>query len=179
MNAQRLAGIADFRLVTADLDRLRRFYCHVLGFAATGPVEPISGEEMALLGVPGAGRRQRLKIGNQTLAVDEFEVAGRPYPEDSNAASPWFQHLALVVIDIGVAYGSLRHIELISEGGPRYLPPSSGSVHAFKFRDPDGHPLELLQFPKSDVPPAWKDREPIPGQLAVGIDHSAISVGSL
>ena len=178
MNAQRLAGIVEFRLVTADLDRLTHFYRDVLGFAAKGPVESIAGEEMALLGLPGAGRRQQLKVGEQTLSIDEFELAGRPYPKDSNAASPWFQHLALVVVDIAVAYGSLRHVAPISDGGPQHLPPSSGSVHAFKFRDPDGHPLELLQFPESNVPPAWKDKAPVPGQLAVGIDHSAISTGN-
>ncbi len=65
MNSQRLAGIVGFHLVTADLDRLTRFYRDVLGFAAAGSVEPIGGEEMVLLGVPGAGRRQRLKIGEQ------------------------------------------------------------------------------------------------------------------
>ncbi|MGI4796782.1 MAG: VOC family protein [Janthinobacterium lividum] len=179
MTVQRLSGIVGFRLVTADLGRLTRFYRDVLEFATAGLVEPIGSEEMALLGLPGIGRRQRLEIGEQTLSVDEFEVAGHPYPLESNAASPWFQHLALVVPNIGAAYGRLRDIAPITQGGPWHLPPSSGSVHAFKFRDPDGHPLELLQFPESGTLPAWKGRAPVPGQMALGIDHSAISVGDL
>lgn len=179
MDAQRLEGVAGFRLVTANLDRLTQFYRDVLGFTATGQAEPIDGGEMALLGVPGTARRQRLSIGEQVLAIDEFAVAGRPYPESSTAASPWFQHLALVVGDVVEAYGRLRHISPISEGGPQHLPPASGSAHAFKFRDPDGHPLELLQFPPNGAPRAWKDRGAVPGQLAMGVDHSAISVGNL
>jgi catechol 2,3-dioxygenase-like lactoylglutathione lyase family enzyme len=50
----------------------------------------------------------------------------------------------------------------ISRRGPQRLPASSGGVTAFKFRDPDGHPLELIRFPDGDNAPR--------------IDHSAISV---
>lgn len=179
MTTQRLTGIAGFRLVTSDLDRLAQFYRDVLGFVSQGPEEPIDAKEMAVLEVRGVGRRRRLGIGEQALAIDQFEVAGRPYPAESSASSPWFQHLALVVTDIDMAFGSLRDIAPISEGGPQQLPPSSGSARAFKFRDSDGHPVELLQFPPDDVPPAWKGRQPAAGQLAVGIDHSAICVASL
>ena len=56
------------------------------------------------------------------------------------------------------AYGCVP----ISHGGPQLLPPATGSVTAFKFRDPDGHPIELIHFP---------DRLSGPG-----IDHTAIAV---
>ncbi len=36
----------------------------------------------------------------------------------------------------------------ISRGGPQVLPPSTGGVIAYKFRDPDGHPLELINSPR-------------------------------
>ena len=54
------------------------------------------------------------------------------------------------------------------------LPESSGGVTAFKFRDPEGHPLELLAFPTHRTPPRWQAAAH-PG-LFLGIDHSAISV---
>jgi hypothetical protein len=47
-------------------------------------------------------------------------------------------------------------------------------VTAFKFRDHDGHPLELLAFPEGRVPG--------PGRTAngtgpfLGVDHTAIAV---
>jgi catechol 2,3-dioxygenase-like lactoylglutathione lyase family enzyme len=86
-----------------------------------------------------------------------------------------FQHLAVVATDIRQAYQRLLGVEgwsPISNGGPRRLPLSSGGVTAFKFRDPDGHPLELLAFPPDRTPHGWKtDRG-----LFAGIDHSAIVV---
>jgi catechol 2,3-dioxygenase-like lactoylglutathione lyase family enzyme len=47
-------------------------------------------------------------------------------------------------------------------------------VTAFKFQDPDGHPLELLAFPEHGVPPDWTERSAY--GIFLGIDHSAISV---
>jgi catechol 2,3-dioxygenase-like lactoylglutathione lyase family enzyme len=62
----------------------------------------------------------------------------------------------------------------ITQGGPQRLPESSGGVTAFKFRDPDGHPLELLAFPAGNTPPRWQ--EPRHREIFLGIDHSAICV---
>ncbi len=175
MAATHLERILGFRLVTQDLVRLGRFYDQVLGFAVHGE-QAVSSDEMDLLGLEGSGRRLRLHIGGQALEIDQFERAGRSYPVDSTAASLWFQHLALVVPDVEAAYARLRDSAPISTGGPQHLPPASGGASAYKFRDPDGHPLELLQFPKDNVPPTWRGRAPEPGQIAMGIDHSAISV---
>jgi catechol 2,3-dioxygenase-like lactoylglutathione lyase family enzyme len=62
----------------------------------------------------------------------------------------------------------------ITSEGPQHLPARSGGVTAFKFRDPDGHPLELLAFGTHNVPPRW--RTVAGGNPCLGIDHSAISV---
>ena len=172
----RLAAIAGFRLVTADLPRLSSFYRDVLGFAADGAEEAIGGEEVRLLGLHGSGRRQALRLGSQSVAIEQFDPPGRPYTSDGNAASLNFQHLALVVTDMAQAYQRVREAAAISEGGPQHLPVSSGGVHAYKFRDPDGHPLELLQFPDGSRPQAWRGKSAKDGQIGLGIDHSAISV---
>ena len=176
MNSQTVRRIRGFRLITADLPRLARFYREVLGCAPDGDAQPIPAEEMAVLALPGRGERQRLRLGAQSLALERFDTPGRPMPARGTAASLWFQHLALIVPDIAAAYARLRDMTPISLNGPQHLPPPTGSVTAFKFRDPDGHPLELLQFPAADVPQAWQGRRAAPGQIALGIDHSAISV---
>ncbi len=173
---QTLQAVAGFTLVTADLPRLVRFYRGVLGFALHGADAPIGDGEMALLGLSGAGRRQMLSLGDQTLWIDQFEHTGRAYPADGDAASLWFQHLALVVDDMHGAHARLRGTAPISQGGSQQLPSASGGVQAFKFRDPDGHPLELLQFPGGGTPRAWRNRRRLDGQIGLGIDHSAISV---
>jgi catechol 2,3-dioxygenase-like lactoylglutathione lyase family enzyme len=174
--AQKLEAIAGFGLVTADLPRLVGFYCAVLGFAAHGDDTPIDVAEIALLGLSGLGRRQVLSLGRQILSIDEFEQPGRSYPTHGDAASLWFQHLALIVPDIHEVYARLRDITPITQGEPQQLPRSDGSVLAFKFRDPDLHPLELLQFPAGKMPESWRGRVTLNGQIGLGIDHSAISV---
>lgn len=176
MSDPALEAIAAFALVAADLAGLVRFYRDVLGFALHGGATQIDPAEIALLGLSGAGRRQILGLGDQILWIDQFEPAGRSYPADTDAAALCFQHLALVVDDIHAAHGRLRDATFISQGGTQRLPASSGGVQAFKFRDPDGHPLELLQFAPGDAPAAWRNRRRAARQIGLGIDHSAISV---
>ena len=176
---QHLSAIAGFRLVTADLPRLSRFYQDVLGFATDGPEETITRDEIHLLGLHGSGLRQALRLGAQSLAIEQFDPPGCPYPVNGNAASLSFQHLALVVIDMAADYQRVRGAAAISTGGPQHLPASSGGVHVYKFRDPDGHPLELLQFPDGSRPQAWRGKSAIAGQIGLGIDHSAISVSNV
>ena len=53
----------------------------------------------------------------------------------------------------------------ISTHGPERLPPNTGSVTAFKFRAPEGHPLEFIETPDDTA-----------RTLFERIDHSAISV---
>ena len=173
---QVLSTIAGFRLVTADLAGLSNFYLDVLGFKADGPAQAISFAELGVLGLGGSGRRLALRLGAQTVVIEQFDPPGRPMPADGNAASLFFQHLALVVADMGPAYQRVRGATPISEGGPQALPASSGGVQAYKFRDPDGHPLELLHFPGGSGPRAWHGKSPAAGQIGLGIDHSAISV---
>jgi len=57
----------------------------------------------------------------------------------------------------------------ISQDGPQTLPPVDGSVRAWKFRDPDGHPLELLWFPPGGGRAVWRGHPP--GAVFLGIDQ--------
>jgi catechol 2,3-dioxygenase-like lactoylglutathione lyase family enzyme len=165
----RLTAIVAFRLVTSQPQRLVVFYTG-LGFAA-GDAEPIPAAEMALLGLHGGGSRRTLRLGDQRVELDCFDNPGRPYPPDVTGADSRFQHLALVTDDAAAAWSRACALgaTAISVGGPVTLPAASGGVTAIKFRDPEGHPLELLQFP--DGPSA--------GSGLLGIDHSAISVTDL
>ena len=158
-------SIDAFRLVTPDPGHLARFYA-ALGFGI-GDERPIAADEMAMLGVAGRGTRLPLTCGDCRIELDWFEVGGRPYPADTAAADTLFQHFALVTADAAVDWSRalVAGAQPISRDGPVTLPKAAGRVTAVKFRDPDGHPLELLQFP---------DGEGSTG--VVRIDHSAISV---
>ena len=155
----RLVRIA---LNVSDLKALTRFYVEALGFEAVAPVEH-DARLAALLSVERV-RTARLRLGGEEIELCESEPPGEAYPVDIGAADCRFQHCALSTPDIATAYARLSPFRprLISEGGPVRLPSASGGATAFKFRDPDGHPLELIQFSEPKPP---------------GIDHSALVSG--
>lgn len=168
MNA-RLTAIAAFRLTTTVPERLARFY-ESIGFTV-GQAVSVPPAEMTLLGLAGGGIRIALSIGEQRIELEAFDRAGRPYPQNATAADLCFQHFALVTPDAAAAWERARaHGAIpISIGGPVTLAASAGGLTAVKFRDPEGHPLEFVQFPTA---PESGRR----GEWLSGIDHSAISV---
>ena len=170
----RLQRIHAFRLTSAEVDRLACFYVQALGFNA-GPGHPIPPDELALLGLAGSGYRIPLRLGNERLDLDAFDPPGRPYPGDAIAADLVFQHLALATSDAAAAWERAQQCGAtsLSVRGPVTLPQSAGGVTAVKFRDPEGHPLELLQFP-AGANELW-----CPGHGVLGIDHSALCVGDV
>lgn len=159
-----------------DLGAAEAFYRDALGFTTVEAARALGSEEADLLGVPGV-RVSSLTIGlgEQRIGLLDFDPPGAPYPSDSTASDLWFQHCALVVTDMEAAYGRVSQFAIapVSIGGPQHLPPNTGGVRAFKFRDPFGHPLELLWFPPGGGDPVWHTRG---GALFRGIDHTAIAV---
>ncbi len=159
-----------------DAAAVAAFYMRAFGFARwRGPRADTALAE--LIGIAGgAAEVTLLRLGDETIALAQTTPCGRPYPADVPGWDLLFQHFAIVVSDMAAAYAALRAVSgwtAISTGGPQLLPPSSGGVTAYKFRDPEGHPLELLAYPADAVPAHWANRK---SGLCLGIDHSAISV---
>jgi catechol 2,3-dioxygenase-like lactoylglutathione lyase family enzyme len=156
--ARRLARI---EMVCSDPEVLGGFYQAAFGFRLTPAIGGLA-----------------LRLGSQAIRLIRAEPGGRPYPAGIAGWSPLFQHIAIVVADMAPAYAHLATLpgwKPISTSGPQRLPASSGGVSAFKFRDPEGHPLELIAFPPHAVPPQWQTASQ---DVCLGIDHSAISVSS-
>lgn len=152
--------ILRFELVVSDLTRAERFYVDGLGFnvADRGETDP----EMAALLHGARIRFVELRRGGQTLMLQAFEPPGARYPADATSSDQLFQHFAIPVVDMDASYARIQAMHPISiSKGPQRLPARSGGAVAYKFRDPDGHPLELIQFPDNHDD---------------GIDHSAIVV---
>ncbi|MFC6790265.1 VOC family protein [Methylobacterium komagatae] len=165
-------AIVRFDRTVADLDRTEAFYRDHLGFVRKGAPKPVPPAEAEALDV--SGRRLRMRLGAQHVTFVQPDAPGAPYPAEADATDPVFQHLAIVVRDMEAASAGLSATP-ISRDGPQVLPPSTGGVIAYKFRDPDGHPLELIQFPGGKSARRWADA---PGMF-LGIDHSAITVSDL
>lgn len=146
-----------------SLPHAASFYT-AIGFTPAGPAQdnPALAACLQLSGI----RSQFFNLGAQSLELTQCDPAGAGYPADARGNDLCFQHIALLTSDIAAAAARAlaAGATAISNGGPQQLPPEAGGVIAFKFRDPEGHPLEYLQFP-----------EPRPA----GYDHSAISISNI
>ena len=148
-----MTSIIRISLNVANLARSQKFFTDLLGFR----------KSRVPAFAPPSAQSCVMALGDQAVELVEHHPHGAPYPPGSTACDLWFQHFAIVTADMPATYARLQKAGAtpISNGGPQMLPPEAGNVIAYKFRDPDGHPLELLQFPSNNT---------------VRIDHSAISV---
>lgn len=165
----------------ADMDRSVEFYSRVLTFEKDSDTE-VAGDELEhLFGVFGSRARiVRMRLGGETIELVQFLAPrGRPIPIDSHSNDLWFQHFAIIVSDMDRAYAILRknNVEHASSG-PQRLPDwnkIAGGIEAFYFKDPDGHPLEILHFPAGKGDPKWQGKT---DRVFLGVDHTAIAVSS-
>ena len=161
-----------------DMDAVLEFFTTVLAFEKVSDDEIIGDDFEALLGVFGLRARVvKLELGTETATLTQFLAPrGRPIPVDSRSNDGWFQHMAIVVSDMDAAYKRLRNHKVEhASAGPQTLPdwnPSAGGIKAFYFKDPEGHVLELLEFPKGKGVDRWQKKD----RLFLGIDHTAIVV---
>ena len=176
-----------------------QWYAETLGFVAQD-YESFSGDWLAeLLTLPAPTiERSRLSLGQETLELWQFnsqEPAGQreaqnwpaPCPAGNDAA---FQHICIVTRDLHQAYAKGANRAKQISSAPQRLPdwnPGAGGIWAVKLQDPDGHPLELLQFPPGKGDQRWqqspttktvpgRDEEDPSSNLCLGLDHTAISV---
>jgi len=167
-------------ITVADLARAEAFYAEGLGFVPDDEAIIDDPQWARLMGLPSTATAcsLRMRLGAQEVELVAFDPPGRPYPDIRAANDRWFQHIAIVVDDIESVAARLERLSAvpISIGGPQLLPANTGGVTAFKFRDPEGHPLELLHFPSGVGDAAWHLRE---GLQPLGYDHSAIVVNDV
>jgi len=181
MNNVQVQRIRAIGLTVADVDRSLDFYTQALGFELVSDVTVEGQNYSDLEGVSGAKIRiVTLQLGDELIELMEYpNVKGKPIPSDSQSNDLWFQHMAIVVSDMDRAYTHLRSfpIQPISVE-PQTIPPgneASAGVRAFKFKDLDGHDLELIWFPPDKGQDKWHQNN---HRLFLGIDHSAIAIAN-
>lgn len=175
----RIRSVGPVLITVSDMDRSINFYSRVLTFEKTSDTE-IAGDEVEhLFGLFGTRiRLVRMTLGEESIELVEFLAPrGRPIPDDSRSNDLSFQHIAIIVKDIDRAYRVLRdnHVEHASSG-PQRLPDwnkNAAGIQAFYFKDPDRHPVEILEFPDGKGDPKWHRPD---NRLFLGIDHTAITV---
>jgi catechol 2,3-dioxygenase-like lactoylglutathione lyase family enzyme len=179
--ASPLASAVDSVDITvSDMDRAVEFYTRVLSFEKVRETE-VAGETYENLeGVFGVRMRvARLQLGDEFIELTEYLAPkGRPITAGARSNDRSFQHIAIIVSDMDKAYAWLRQNKVEqASSGPQRLPNwnrNASGIKAFYFKDPDGHPLEILQFPPDKGAEKWHRPS---AKLFLGIDHTAIVVG--
>ncbi|MEH2424989.1 MAG: VOC family protein [Nostoc sp.] len=178
VQVQRIRAIG---LTVTNCDRSLDFYTQALSFELVSDITVEGQDYSDLQDVTGAKIRiVTLRLGNELIELMEYlNIKGKPIPSDSQSNDLWFQHLAIVVSDLDRAYAQVRSfpIQPISIA-PQTIPPdneASAGVRAFKFKDPDGHDLELIWFPSDKGQDKWHQNS---NRLFLGIDHSAIAISN-
>ncbi|MGL4964362.1 MAG: VOC family protein [Inquilinus sp.] len=176
--AQLVKAVDAVGITVGDMDRALAFYTGVLTFAVVSDQEVAGPEWERLTGVSGARLRvARLRLGSEAVELIQYLTPpGRPIPADSRSNDRWFQHIAIIVSDMDRAYALLRQNKVrYASTEPQTLPSwnlKAAGIRAFYFKDPDGNPLEILQFPPGKGLPRWQAKQ----RLFLGIDHTAIVV---
>jgi len=161
------------------MDRSVEFYTRVLDCRVVSDEQAGGASYDSLEGLTGTRLRVvRLQLGDEYLQLTQYlSPPGRPAPPDARSNDRWFQHVAVIVSDMDSAYARLRRFKVTEvSAGPQLLPktiPNAAGIRAFYFKDPDGHPLEVLQFPPDKGNSKWHEPS---DRLFLGIDHTAIVV---
>jgi len=178
-SAGAIRAVEAIGMTVGNMERSIAFYSDVLSFERISDVEVWGEDYERYQGVFGLRMRVvRMRLGAEAIELTEYLTPrGRPIPVDSRSHDRWFQHIAIIVSDMDRAYASLRqqHVEHASPA-PQRLPDwnaNAGGIRAFYFKDPDGHPLEILWFPEGKGDTKWHRRN---DRLFLGIDHTAIVV---
>lgn len=172
-------SVGPLALTVSDAQRSVDFYTKVLGFQLEDDVEATKTEYARLHGLSDARYRTvTLRLGDERLQLIAWHhPGGRAAPTDSRSNDLWFQHVAIIVSDMDRAYEILqRHGVTKISSSPQRIPDwneAAAGIRAFYFRDPDGHPLEILWFPPDKGLAKWHRPS---DRTFLGIDHTAIAV---
>jgi catechol 2,3-dioxygenase-like lactoylglutathione lyase family enzyme len=139
-------GIHHVAISTADVERLRGFYCDLLGFEELVDISWPQGTEVAdrITALEGSSARQiMLRKGNACLELFQYHA---PEPARGDPRRPvcdhGITHLCLDVTDIDEEYERLREAGMEFHCPPQDLGPGVRTTYG---RDPDGNVVELHQ----------------------------------
>jgi catechol 2,3-dioxygenase-like lactoylglutathione lyase family enzyme len=179
-SSPKIQAVGAIGVTVSDMDRAVAFYSGILTFEKVSDTEVAGDTYEHLQGLFGLRMRVvRMRLGDEYIELMEYLAPrGRPIPVDARSNDRSFQHIAIIVSDMDKAYRLLRqHKVEHASSGPQRLPAwnkKAGGISAFYFKDPDGHPVEVLQFPPDKGAEKW--HRPT-DRLFLGIDHTAIVVG--
>ncbi len=177
----KIVSVESVGITVSDLEVILPFYTNVLHFEILSDDTINCSNYSKLMNYQNSiVRIAKLKLGNEKIKLIDFiNDNSKPFPNDSRSNDLWFQHIAIITSNMDRAYKWLMNnkVNKISEE-PQRLPDwnkIAGGIKAFYFKDPDGHPLEILEFPTGKGNKKWHKKTK---KLFLGIDHTAIAVSN-
>lgn len=178
-----LDSVASVAITVQDAARSTAFFRDVLGFTVASQEKTVGARwapSATGLG-PATVELVHLELGGTRVDLaDWVDREGAAYPADSRSNDLWYEHVGIAVSDMKAAVARLEAagVRPISEA-PQVLPasnPGSAGIEVYCFRDPDGHPMELVHYPKGKGDARWQ----APGHgVFLGVDHVALVVSDL
>ena len=138
-----MAVVNHVGLCVTDLDRSRRFYEQVLGFAGARELAVPDGPAATLLRVPAPVGLTAVYLERDGFVLEllHFERTGNAPRRDRAFTEPGLTHLSFTVDDLAATCA------LVAETGGEVLADTDVGGFAVMVRDPDGQLLELLPPP--------------------------------
>lgn len=127
----------------SDMERALTFYRDALGLRVIFDVE-LAGQGLeAVTGEGGArGRMVGCLVPGSRVTIELLSFGHRAPAQAARRGGPGYSNLALTVSDLAAARATLE------ARGVRPRPPVEvGGVHMFFVADPDGTPIEIIEFP--------------------------------
>jgi len=141
-----IRGVHHVAIATPNLDRLRDFYCRLMGFSEINESAWPRGIRAIneVLGLSDSAARQAM-LRHDNLCLELFEFA-YPHTEAATAerpvCNPGHTHICFDVRDIDSVYA-----RLVAAGTHFHCAPKDfGSIKATYGRDPDGNVFELQEL---------------------------------
>ena len=172
--ARTVGGLA---ITVRDVDRSVDFYSRALLFEKVSDVQTSGADVARLFGVSGPRVRvvtMRLGAERLELVEDRGRVSRQPPAEAARDGSA-VARIALAVNDIEQAslWLQRQHVQGTPEASADARQNTTG-VRALSFEDPDGHALEIVEYPAGQGDARWQRPT---DRVFLGIDHAALVVG--
>lgn len=167
-----------FCINVLKLERSIDFVTAIFGMEVSEIGELTGAAYEALFAHAGNARIAVMRFGRErVLLIEHSHPDVAELPDDPRSNDLWFQHIAIVVKDLDLACKVVLEAACTPiSHGPQTIPESNkaaGGIRAFYFREPNGHPLELIWFPPGKGRPIWQTPSE---SLFLGIDHTALAV---
>lgn len=173
--ARAVGGLA---ITVRDVDRSVDFYSRALLFEKVSDVRTSGADVARLFGVSGPQLRVvTMRLGAERLElVEDRGRVSRQTPAEAPRDERAVARIALAVNDIEQAslWLQRQHVQGTPGAPVSDVRQNTTGVRAVSFEDPDGHALEIVEYPAGQGDARWQRPT---DRVFLGIDHAALVVG--